>query len=167
MAIAFTNSLPSYNCYSSWHRRDDIIGETELSAINYKSYTPPSAAQDGFYCPSSKGFLFHTTPLSEHEAGWFQVDLKGFYTLKCVRVSIRSITEYYLSLFKDVEFRFGNETMAGDISLNPIIGFSSGHIEGRVVEHCVKYPLVGRYLSIKEIGNFTDLVFGEIQVIVQ
>ena len=100
---------------------------------------------------------------------WFQADLKRYYTLKCVRVSIRSTKIVEDSFFKDVEFRFGNESMEGDISLNHIIGFSAGHqdaVEGVVVEYCMEYPLVGRFLILREMGDYQNLVFGEIQVTV-
>ena len=167
MASNKAGFLKSYNCFSSWERRDDIIGQTEVDGNYYYENRRPLDARDGFYCPFTNGYHYHTSKLPENEAGWFQVDLMGFYSLKCVRVSTRSIEEYPLSYFKDVEFRFGNETIGGDTSLNHIIGFAAGHIEGVVEEHCLDYPLVGRYLNLKEYGDFRKFSFGEIQVTIR
>ena len=163
----YTSELTSLNCFSSWHRRNDIIGTADLTAKASVVLSPPENAKDGFYCPKARGFIFHSRRLDERV--WFQADLKSYYTLRFVRVSIRETRWLSESRFKDVEFRFGNETIEGDISLNHVIGFAAGHqdaFEGVVVEYCMEYHLVGRYLSLQEKGSFEYLVFGEIQVTV-
>ena len=93
--------------------------------------------------------------------------MKDYYSLKCVKVPVRSTKVYYATFFQNVEFRFGNETQDGDFTLNHVIGYSEEQFDGDIVEYCTNYHLVGRYLGLREYGNENHLCIGEIQVIVE
>ena len=155
--------MVEFDCYSSWVRRDDIIGITKEVSGSAK-YEEPSInfstdrAIDGFHCRKENYFMYHST---QANPTFFQVDLKNVYTLKCVRVTTREVS----SRFVDVEFRFGNESQGGNYRKNPV--FAVLGLENKVdFEFCLDYPIVGRYLGLRQNKN-TWLLIGEIQVTVQ
>ena len=150
------SELTGFVCFSSWVKRSDIISTTELAA-------PPELgpdyvlirANDGYHCLANSEFLYHS---ARANPTFFQVDLKGYYTLKCVKMTTRRNN----SFFKFVEFRFGNESKAGNYQQNPIIGYV-GDDNGVLYEFCPVRPLVGRYLGLRQYYS-TFILVGEIQV---
>ena len=159
----YDENLVDFKCFSSWQKRNDIIGKAENSGSVHKTAYPFRKVKDGFYCQNGK-FLYHTHTPGLAGDTWFQVDLKQQYSLKCVRVSVRDLSKYLDSYFEDVEFRFGNKSHAEDSTLNPMIGFVAGMAE-LFVEICPKHPIFGRYLSLRLDGR-KNLCFGEMQIIV-
>ena len=103
-------------------------------------------------------FQYHSRLL---DSTWFQVDLKGFHAIKCIRVATRS----YSSHFKQVEFRFGNESQNGNFMLNPVIANIGPH-QGVIVEFCLDYTIIGQYLGLRQYFH-TYFLVGEIQITTQ
>ena len=159
--------LENFKCFSSWHKRDDIIQRAESEGSPaYADSSSTSKVKNGFYCPKLNAYDYQTNNWLYSDNTWLQLDLKGFYTLKCVRVPTRSIVVYKLSHFIDVEFRFGNESQNGDYTLNPVIGFSEGMSADNIVEFCPNFNVVGRYLGLRRNSN-GNFAIGEIQVTVK
>ena len=151
--------MVEFDCYSSWVRRDDIIGKTGVSGSpihRVPLYVENSI--DGFYCKKETDFIYHSTRSAQT---WFQVDLNNVYTLKCVRVTTRDFSSY----FSDVEFRFGNESQVENYSKNHVIAFV-GPENGYRFEFCLNYQLAGRYLGLRQHKN-TWLLIGQIQITIQ
>ena len=163
--VTHSQDLVDFKCLSSWHKRDDVIGKADLSGSPYRSPFSYDNAKDGFHCQNNLLSIFHTEGLNLYGDTWFQADLKQLYTLKCIRVSTRSLQIYYDSYFSDVELRFGNKSHNEDFTLNPMIGFSAGMAADKVVEICPNSFVVGQFLILKLNGN-RNLCFGEMQITV-
>ena len=96
-----------------------------------------------------------------------QFDLNGFYSLKCVRIPVRTLDVYTSTRFNDILFRFGNKSRNEEFNLNPIIGHTEKEHAGEIVEFCPMNNLVGQYLSMEKTNSFKDfLIIGEVQIIV-
>ena len=160
---SFSSKLTSFQCFSSWHHRNDKSGNADITGW-YQGAPNRLLANviDGYTCKHSSGFDYY----SDIGLGWLQIDLKGIYTLKCVRVPVRSEQVFFTTYFKGIEFRFGNESRNGNYKLNPIIGLSEDESFEQIVEFCPNYQLVGRYMIMQKV--FSDkLIIPEVQITVQ
>ena len=151
--------MDGFECFSSWEKRNDKIGESKITGTDNNSPNSHfNKAKNGFYCMESNKYQYLSIV---DDPIWFEVDLKSTYVIKCIRVTTRA----FETLFKEVEFRFGNESQSGNYKLNPVVGVI-GRRTGVIVELCLDYPLVGRYLGLRQYFRSQFLV-GEIQVTVQ
>ena len=99
---------------------------------------------------------------------WIQYDLSGFYSLKCVRIPVRTHDVYYYTRFNDLLFRFGNKSRNEEFNLNPIIGNTvKQQYAGEIVEFCPVVNLVGQYLLLQKTTSVDDfLSIGEVQIVI-
>ena len=98
---------------------------------------------------------------------WIQVDLRGIFTLKYIRIPVRSTIPNHTANFEDIEIRFGNRSRSDGFPLNPVIAYTGIGQENKIFELCLDRPLVGQYLQLynnKKQQNF--LTIGEIQITV-
>ena len=100
-----------------------------------------------------------------------QVDLRGIFTLKCIRVPVRSTIPYHTANFEDIEVRFGNRSRSDGFPLNPVIAYTGIGQENKIFEFYLDRPLVGQYLQLynnnKQPNQPNFLTIGEIQIIVE
>ena len=163
-AASLYEGLTSYECYSSWHKRNDISGKSDVTSApqihkgveNYRSI-------DGFYCMKTSAFMYHSR--KSNEVGWLQLDLKGYFSLKCIRITVRESD----ALIQKLGIRFGNESKVEDFEKNPIIiAETENGLERIIFEYCLERHLIGRYLLLQEKKSEIDyIIIGEIQVIVE
>ena len=98
-ASYFSSELTSFQCFSSWHQRNDRSAIADVTSHNEsdKYNKQKINAIDGFTCPYDNPFSF----LGHKGYGWLQLDLKGYYSLKCIKIHVRNPASY-----KGLEFRF-------------------------------------------------------------
>ena len=143
----YTSDLRNSECFSSWHKRNDKSGRAIISGQKDGIYENRKLvnAIDGFICQNSLKFDY-----DGFGSQWLQVDLKGLYALKCVRVPVRSTKAFHRSFFKGIQFRFGNETVYGNLEKSPVIGYADDDFMGKIVEYCPRYQLIGRFLIVSK-----------------
>ena len=97
--------------------------------------------------------------------GWLQLDLKGYFALKCIRVPVRDSEGH----MQEIEIRFGNESKVENFEENPIIiAKTASGLEDTIFEYCLDRHLIGRYLLLQEKKSEDDyIIVGEIQVLVE
>lgn len=163
-----SSALTSHECFSSWHKRNDISGQSDpTSAEKLRSGFENDKAIDGYYCLKNSKWAYHST--ESNGGGWLQLNLKGYFSLKCIRIPVRNDGTSKSGHMQEVEVRFGNNSRADNFEKNPIIiAKTASGLEGTIFEYCLDRPLVGKYLLLQEKKSEDDiLVVGEIQVLVE
>ena len=95
-------------------------------------------------------------------SGWLQVDLKGYYTLKSVRIPVIGPLT-----FPGLEYRFGNESKEDNYESNPVlIANSEEFYKGQILEIYPAVPIVGRYFLIQQ-NPITDMHITEVQILAE
>ena len=151
--------MESFKCFSSWHQRNDKSANADVSGYEEKfEFKKLINAIDGFTCPHGNLFFYYGS--KNGGPGWLQVDLKGYYTLKSVRIPVKGATN-----FPRLEYRFGNESKAENYELNPVlIANSEEFYTGQILEIYSAVPIVGRYFLIQQKPDF-HMHISEIQII--
>ena len=162
----YNQDLNEFNCFSSWVKRDDVVGRGKATGSNFQGTKFPTNVIDGYYCLSSEKFNYHSHTSVPIEETYLEVELEQAYPLKCVRVPTRDLNFIPFSNFHDVEFRFGNMSQWEDYKLNPVVGIVEGEVGNRIVEICPDFLVVGRYLGLRLLGE-RYLCVGEIQITVR
>ena len=156
--------LESYECFSSWHKRNDISGYLDVtSAPKLREGFENFYAIDGFYCMENSDFMYHSN--MRNGGGWLQLDLQGYFSLKCIRIPVRDKD----GLMQEIEIRFGNESKFENFEKNPIIiEKTESWLGGTILEYCLERHLIGKYILLQEKKSKDDFILvGEIQVLVK
>ena len=148
-------------CYSSWHEKNDIAQNVSITGTEGdKAHFSVDSVKNGFFCDTGKMHYGYIS--NSNDEGWMQIDLKEYYTLKCLKM-------FAGNAFCNIEFRFGNYSKTEDWSRNVFLAYSKKGLKRSVVEYCFDRPVVGRYVHLeskKDIGK--DFIqIGEIQVLVK
>ena len=152
--------MASFKCFSSWQQRNDKSANADISGHEESANRKFINAIDGFTCPHAKKFSYFGT--KNANSGWLQVDLKGFYTLKSVRIPV-----IVASSFPGLEYRFGNESKADNYESNPVLVANSEEFyTGQILEIYPPVPLVGRYFLIQQ-NPITDMHITEVQILAE
>ena len=124
-----------------------------------------NSLNDGFYCPKIDSHLYYSQTVVNP---WVQIDLRNYYSIKCVRIITRDKSVYEYNYFDNVEIRFGNFSGESSISSNTLVGTIKSSDFNTIIEICPKMNIFTKFLFFQRFSsNSTPLIIPEVQILVK
>ena len=127
---------------------------------------PLNSLNDGFYCPKIDSHLYYSQTVVNP---WVQIDLRNYYSIKCVRIITRdkSINKNN-NYFENVEIRFGNFSGKTSITSNTLVGSVKSIYFNTIIEICPQINIFAKFLFFQKISsNKTIMIIPEVQILVK